>query len=51
MISSVSTTSFMEDIEKFVGGLASANAGDLIASFVVIVILGAVMKNRKGGKR
>ncbi|HUH42347.1 MAG TPA: hypothetical protein VLZ29_04480 [Sulfurimonas sp.] len=47
MISSISTTSFMEDLEKFVGGLASANAGDLIAAFVVIVILGAVMKKKR----
>lgn len=40
------TTTFMEDIEKFTGNLTNSNAEDLIVSFIVLLIIGAVMKNR-----
>lgn len=42
----VSTTSFMEDIEKFIVNVKNASAEDLIASVIVIFLVGAFIKNR-----
>lgn len=45
----VSNTSFIEDIGKFIADVKSSSLEDLVISFVIILIVGAFMKNRNNG--
>lgn len=45
----VSTTTFMEDIQKFISGLADNSFGDFVILWIVIMVIGAIMKYRGGG--